>query len=131
MADIPADDLILVSAACCCFGALYTDFPGLIGCSGKNECLCCENQICCKMNTEGLPVGLKTGDGYICRLGLYCCQYGLKVPSVLCKGKGQCFCLVNQASCPPDADVPMMCAICCVALYPSFGIFKKVSEVKK
>jgi hypothetical protein len=83
------------------------------------------------MNTEGLPVGLKTGDGYWCQLGLYCCKYACKTPSILCKGKGQCCCFVSQASCPPDADVPAMCAICFIALYPTFGICKKVSEVKK
>lgn len=131
MADIDPSNLILMSATCCCFGALYTDFPALIGCSGKEECLCIEYQMCCKLATPAYPITLATGNGYICKLSLYCCEYACKMPTICCKGKGQCFCCVNQAAFPPDDDVPLMCAICFVALYPTFGILKKVSEVKK
>lgn len=130
MADISPDNLVLVSAVVCCFGALYTDFPALVGCSGKEECLCCEEEFCLKLNTPSYGVNFATGDGYICKLSLLCCQLGIKVPTVLCKGKGQCCCLVNAGACPPGGDVPIMCAICCVSLYPKFGICQKVGDNK-
>lgn len=40
MADIDPNNLTFFAAACCCFSALYTDFPAMIGCSSKKECLC-------------------------------------------------------------------------------------------
>ena len=131
MADIDPANLLLFDACCCCFDALYTDFPGCIGCSDKKECLCIEYALCCKLGTDPYPVTLATGNGYICKLSLYCCEYALKIPSICCKCKGQCFCCVNQSAFPTDDDVSLMCAICFVALYPSCGILKKVSEVKK
>lgn len=130
MADVNPDSLILYSACICCFSALYTEFPALIGCSGKEECLCIEEELCCKAGTAPLPVGLKTGDGYICKLELYCCSCGLKIPTIICKGKGQCFCCVQQAAFPPDNDVPMMCAVCFLACLPGFGFFKTVADIK-
>eukprot|EP01031_Cornospumella_fuschlensis_P034459 gene34459-41715_t len=130
MSEIDPSNLVLISATICCFGALYTDFPALIGCSGKEECLCIEEQFCAKLGTDPMPVSFTTGEGYWCKLSLFCCSCGLKPPAVLCQGKGQCFCCVNAASCPPNDDVPMMCGICFLALYPHFGFFKKVSEVK-
>jgi len=45
MADVDANSLVLYSACVCCFSALYTDVPGLIGCSGKEECLCIEYDV--------------------------------------------------------------------------------------
>ena len=131
MADIDPSNLYLYSACICCFNALYLDFPALVGCSGKSECLCIDQEFCIKMNTPPYPVTFETGkNGNICDIALFCCMAALKMPKVLCKGKGQCLCCVNQAALPPDGDVPMMCAICFVALFPQIGILKKVSEMK-
>eukprot|EP01033_Poteriospumella_lacustris_P014840 gene14840-10613_t len=130
MADIDPNNLILFSAACCCFSALYTDVPACIGCSAKEECLCIEYESCLKVGATPYGPGCTTGNGYWCKLSLFCCQYAMKTPAVLCKGKGQCFCCVQQASLPPDNDVPCMCATLFIGCYPKFGIFKKVSEMK-
>jgi hypothetical protein len=131
MADINQSDLYLYGACICCFTAIYTDFPALVGCSAKEECLCIKWESCCKMNTPPYPISFESNkNGNICDIALYCFLIALKSPTVLCKGKGQCFCFANQVALPPDDDVPMMCAICFVALYPKFGILKKVSEVK-
>ena len=131
MADISTDNLILVSALGCCFGALYTEVPACIGCSGKQECLCIEEEFCLKLGTTPIAAGLKTGDGYICKLGLFCCSCGLKTPSVLCKGKSQCLCLVSQGAFPTTDDIPCMCAYLGLACYPNFGCCKPVSAIAK
>lgn len=130
MTDINPDNLVLFSACFCCFTALYTEFPALVGCMGKEECLCIEEELCCKLGTEPIPVGLKTGDGYICKLGLFCCSCGLKMPQVLCKGKGQFCCCVQGAALPPDDEVPMMCGTLFIACLPKFGIFQTVGSLK-
>jgi len=131
MADINKDDLLLCNACICCFSALYTDFPALIGCSQKGECLCINQEACCKLNTKSYGVGIEFNkDGNICDLSLFCCVYALKIPTICCKGKNQCCCFVGQGSFPTDSDVPMMCSVLFIACYPKFGILKKVSEVK-
>ena len=131
MADIPTDNLLLCGACICCFNALYTDMAGCIGCSGQEECLCIEYEVCCRSGAKPYGPGLATGNGNWCQLQCVCCQYTCKPPAICCKGKGQFCCLVNQAAFPPGGDVPMMCAICFVSLYPNFGIMKKVSENQK
>ena len=131
MADINQNDLILFSACICCFNALYTDFPGLVGCSGKGECLCLENEHCLRLNTPAYPIACESNkNGNICDLALCCCMIALKSPKVLCKGKNQCLCCVNQAAFPPDNDVPAMLAYCFVSCYPKFGVAVKVGDNK-
>lgn len=125
MADISPDGLLLYTATCCCFSALYTDFPALVGCSGKNECLCIEEEFCAKLGTPIIPIKFETGNGYICKLGLAICSCGLKMPTICLKGKGQCCCFVSQAALPPDNDVPLMCAICFFCFISSYGIFNE------
>ena len=126
-----ASDLILYGATCCCFSALFTKMPDLVGCSAQEECLCIEYEACCRAGANKYGPGCETGNGYICKCQLICCQYALKVPKICCKGAGQCCCFVSKAAFPPDEDVPMMCAVCFIACCPTFGVCKKVSEVKK
>lgn len=97
MADINHGQLILMHATVCCFSALYVDFPALIGCSGKDECLCYESQCCLKLNTPslGLSLAVCNGSDFV-RLKLILYEFALKMPTVLCKAKNQCFCCASQ-----------------------------------
>ena len=131
MADIDPSNLLLYTATCCCFSAIYTDFPALCGCSGKKEFLCLECEACLKPSTPAYECKIcGAAEGKICECALPCILYALKVPAILCKGKGQCLCCVTQAAFPTDDDVPLMCAICFITLYPSCGFMKKVSDLK-
>lgn len=66
-------DLYLYGARICCFSALYTDFPALIGCSEKYECLCLAHESCCKLATPPYPIEFKQGNnGNICGSCIFC-----------------------------------------------------------
>lgn len=67
--------------------------------------------------------------GYICKLSLPCIEYALKVPTTCIKSQAQMCCCVQKAALPPDAEIPMVCAICFVVLHPIFGCMKKFSEI--
>jgi len=36
---------------------------------------------------------------------------------------------VQSAALPPVAEIPMMCGLCFVALYPKIAVFKKQGEI--
>ena len=38
--------------------------------------------------------------GECCKIGCFCCDYGLMVPKVLCAGADQCLCCYRVQSCP-------------------------------
>ena len=123
-------DLYIFTGAMCCYSLLYTDSPGCIGCSAKGEALCLESQFCLKQGAEQFPIGFSTPDGAICQISLPCCQKILKVPTTCCKGGGQTCCMVTKGALPPDAEIPMVCGVCFLALYPVVGFMKKLGEVK-
>jgi len=134
------DDLTVCNACFCCNALLYFDVPDCIGCSGKGQCLCCRDACCCKMGQETFPIGLmmegndgaEAGD--IFGLSLPCCQCAITKafldPLSICKGSSQMCCIVENVALPPSDDIPLMCGICTVVLFPSFGVFKKQSEYK-
>eukprot|EP01031_Cornospumella_fuschlensis_P025830 gene25830-31196_t len=129
--NINTSNLILFSATICCFGALYTEFPDMLLMSGQEECLCMEGNYCLRVNTPVMPVAFSTGNGYWCKFSFLFFSMALKPPKVLCYGKNQCLCCVNAVAFPPTDDVPIMCAICFVNLYPQFGVFKTVGDASK
>lgn len=131
MANIHTSNLVLFSATICCFGALYTEFPDMILLSGQDECLCMEGSYCLKVNTPIMPVAFTTGNGYWCKFSFIFFSIALKPPKVLCQGKNQYLCCVHAMAFPPNDEVPIMCAICFVDLYPRFGVFKTVGEASK
>ena len=123
--------LKLWDAFLCCNTGLYLDFPECIGCSGISECLCCSHAYCCKMGAPGLATGLAKGSDDICRIGLYCCEYGLKKPRTCCLGNAQVCCQSTQVAIPPVPEVPITCAYCFLACYPKFGCCVSMSEIRK
>ena len=127
MADISKDSLYVCDAFCCCFDAFYLDFPALIGCSEKCECLCINYELCLKLNTKSYGVGVECNKENICKLSLICCAYALKCPATCCKSKGQFFCYACQCAFPTDSDIPMMFALYGLTCCPKFACCMKVS----
>ena len=72
----------------------------LVGLDSAGECLCVEQTACLALNFADVkkPVGMIPQDGFFCKLGLFCCTYGCKKPSVLCAGSGKACCIVEQAA---------------------------------
>jgi len=133
--NIDEKNLVLCNACLCCNTSLFLDMPDLIGCSGEGKCLCIHDAFCCKPGTDPYKIGLSTDagdhpDGNICEIALYCCKLGLNKPFICCQGQNHCFCLVGNAALPPTDEVPLFCSLCTVACFPTFGVFKKQSELK-
>mmetsp|Transcript_58828 Transcript_58828/g.120362 ORF Transcript_58828/g.120362 Transcript_58828/m.120362 type:complete len:131 (-) Transcript_58828:165-557(-) len=130
MSDLDTSNMFVISGCFCCAAALYTDFPACVGCSGMNECLCVQEEFCLKAGTTPMPCVVGPAEGFICKIGLPCCSCGLKIPTVLCKGKSQMCCVAAQQEFPPGTDVPMLCALYGLVLYPKVGCCMKWSEFK-
>jgi len=63
---------------------------------------------------------------YICKLGAPCCYYGLKVPTVCVKAKGEMLCFKVAASLPflkGFVDGPT-CACCFFSCAPNVGFLQ-------
>ena len=107
----------------------------LVGCQGTDELLCLTHDCCLAVNGKPYGVGMVTESGDICRIGLYICTCGLKVPTTLCAGAGQLLCIKNAEALPFDSDYldGPVCACCFIKLYPTngFGIFKEAPSCNK
>ena len=125
----------------CCFTGC--DFDNIMLCSkGNLECLCMTHEHCLAANHDALGIGLLRSDDSkeCCKLGMFCCTCGCKVPEVICKGVTQFLCLVQAQALPLDKDnvtVPV-CALCCytcspepmgcVEPYPESEALNKITE---
>uniref|UniRef100_A0A7S3MBB3 Uncharacterized protein n=1 Tax=Spumella elongata TaxID=89044 RepID=A0A7S3MBB3_9STRA len=130
MADIDTSDMLVFGACCCCNSVIWTDFPAFVGCSGTQECLCIEEKFCIKQGVDPWPCITGTAEGYICKIGAPCCTCGIKQPTILVKGKGQCCCFINNVALPPDEDTPLMFAVYGLACLPKVGCCLKLSELR-
>lgn len=117
----------LFSGCICCYQAVNLDKIALC-CQANNECLCLVSQGCLAVNAEPFGIGLVTdkGNKEICKIGLYCCTLGIKIPQVLCAGASQCLCCEDVQSFPFHGDFvdkPVL-AYLCIQCLPEFGIAK-------
>ena len=117
-----------------CNHALYTAWPEMVGCASADECLCLKHQFCIKGGVEPFPIAVTSGEkakenDNICEIQLFCCTYALKVPQVICRGVGQCFCCAGNMALPPTDDVPMTCGFCFLGLYPKVVFAKTLAEL--
>ena len=113
-------------ATICCYESC--DFDNiLMGCKGEEEFLCIQEKVCLAAGEPQFGIGMIKEDGFMIKCGLPCCTYGLKVPSVLVKGGGQCLFVKSAASFPFDGDlVPgVVCAICAFRILPGPAGFMK------
>jgi hypothetical protein len=101
---VKVDDLMPFTACGCCITSCYLDFPDLIGCQRRSECLCCKGEMLgCKLGkTPEQWCLLQTGTAI------------LGPPKVLCKEQAQIFCIDTRVSIPPVEDeVPCLVTLCC------------------
>ena len=118
----------MFSGCICCYNAVDLQHISLC-CEGSNECLCLVSQTCLSVTAEPLGIGMVTdaSNKEICKIGLFCCTLGLKIPEVLCSGACQVLCCQDVQSFPFDSDYvgKPVCAYCFVQCLPEFGILKE------
>eukprot|EP00316_Scyphosphaera_apsteinii_P022504 CAMPEP_0119319144 /NCGR_PEP_ID=MMETSP1333-20130426/48596_1 /TAXON_ID=418940 /ORGANISM="Scyphosphaera apsteinii, Strain RCC1455" /LENGTH=150 /DNA_ID=CAMNT_0007325485 /DNA_START=77 /DNA_END=529 /DNA_ORIENTATION=+ len=116
----------------CVFNGCLISFTSIklrditLGCKGDGEELCCTSKCCLAINEKPYPIGLdvpkscSTRPGTkLCGFSLFLCEYGVKVPTVLCKSEHHCFCFRNGAAFPFADPVPEpVCAIAFCRLVP-------------
>lgn len=127
----PANQLLVHNALCCCFGSIFMDFPALVGCSNKNELLCFELEFCARLNTPVYALEMKREAPYFCRAGTICCKWAIKWPKVFCRHKNHCLCCVNEASLPPNNEIPCTCTACFLTCFPLWGVAKRMHEIQE
>ena len=91
----------LFSATICCYSSLDLEKILILG-RGEQTFICIEEKFCCAANDTPLPVGMVKEDGFICKLGLYCCTAGLKKPDMknLISGVSHVLCFKSVAQFP-------------------------------
>ena len=91
----------LFSATICCYNSVDLEKILILG-RGESTFICIEEKFCCAANDTPLPVGMVKEDGFICKLGLYCCTAGLKKPDMknLISGVGHVLCFKSIAQFP-------------------------------
>merc|ERR1719305_257594 len=80
------ENKIMVCDAClCCYNGILCE--DCIGCSAKQECICCVHMCCCK---AGAPAhcchcgNSAEHDDICCLLGIGICGWGLRSPRTCC-----------------------------------------------
>jgi hypothetical protein len=108
--------LPLADGCICCYDACDCNNPLLLY-KSAGDCLCIRSSCCLAVNTK--PKGCCcTGDknrGEACKIGLYCCDIGLVLPTKLCGYACQCCCYYQVGSlpcCVPDYNPA--CALTCL-----------------
>eukprot|EP00934_Nitzschia_sp_Nitz4_P005801 Nitzschia sp. Nitz4//scaffold64_size103689//85163//86314//NITZ4_004447-RA/size103689-snap-gene-0.121-mRNA-1//1//CDS//3329556163//5791//frame0 len=120
MADRRSDKLrCMCNACCCCYDACDFNNP-ILCCKGAGDCLCFRESCCIAVNTPHKGCGC-TGDknrGEFCKLGLFCYDCALVMPTKLCACANQCLCCYSVASlpCSPEYVPNFVCTICCPGL---------------
>ena len=91
----------LFSATICCYNSVDLEKILILG-RGEQTFICIEEKFCCAANDTPLPVGMVKEDGFICKLGLYCCTAGLKKPDMknLISGVSHVLCFKSVAQFP-------------------------------
>jgi len=116
-------------SACICnyLTCNFDNIPGTLGCWQKGECLCLNGGNCCALSGDAsdntlsnpYPVGKIEDSSVICKLGLFCCACGLKVPSICCNGESSCLCCKGAAALPFADPVPEpVCALYGLRILP-------------
>jgi hypothetical protein len=92
-------------------------------CVQEHECLCLRSSGCLAIDVPDRGIGLVTEEDECCKLGFYCCNYGLVWPQVLCKGVEQILCIRRAYACPchPDYVPEFVCAYYGLQCAPNCG----------
>jgi len=117
---------MVYSACICCYQACnFSDI--FIVCQGSGTCICLESKSCLAAGVEQFPIGMIQEDGFICKIGLPCCTYGLKNPDMkdLISSDQRCLCTRTVAQFPfGDKIKGPICAYCCLQCVPECGCAK-------
>ncbi len=99
---VDVNDLIPCCGVGCFMTSLYTEWPDMIGCAGKNTCICMSAEfIGCKFANE-------PDRWWLCSQG----SSWLESPKVCCTERAQICCLDVRGSLPCTDEVPCMLTIC-------------------
>jgi hypothetical protein len=92
---------MMYSGCICCYSAFNFDKIFVL-CRQSGTCICVESKGCLAAGEPTFPVGLIQQEGFICKLGLPCCTYGLKVPDTndLISSDAVCLCARSVAQFP-------------------------------
>jgi hypothetical protein len=106
----------MINGCCCCYNAIDCDNFSLL-CIRKSECLCCVEEGCIAVDTPSLGVGCTTNadNKECCKISLFCCSLGLKVPEAFCRGAARCLCFKCAESLPFDERYVEKCV--CAGCY--------------
>lgn len=126
---IDQTDLIVCSGCICCMTTFYNKVPDCIGASGKSECCCISQELCCKFGASPLFCS-GAEEGACCRLGCVCCAISLKSPTTCCKGQSHCCCIIGSCAFPTDEEIPCIVADSFLMCYPKCGCCVQLSAVK-
>ena len=97
----PKEKECVISACICCYDVCNLEKILILG-RGESTFICIEEKFCCAADDTPFPVGMVKEDGFICKLGLYCCTAGLKKPDMknLISYVGHVLCLKGIAQLP-------------------------------
>jgi len=120
------NELTVCSALLCTVTGCACKYPHYLT-IGEDVLCCCfkSNMVCCKLYDER-----RNSEGKLCA----CSEGGcfLVKPTTCCQSQSQFCCLDTRCALPCTDQVPMICTClpCCV-LFPKFGCFKKVKDLKE
>jgi len=107
---------VILNAFCCYYNAV--DCKNVEHClQCEEDCLCCRNACC--ISTTATPLGCGSiGDkeqGECCKIGAFCCEWGLIkcTTSSLCVGASACLCCYEVASFPLNENYVDKCMLAC------------------
>merc|ERR1712167_432002 len=72
--NVDEDEIQVCDACLCCYNGILCE--DCIGCSAKQECICCVHQCCCKAGAKTLCCHCGDDDGIFCNLGIGICSWG-------------------------------------------------------
>merc|ERR1719424_1998988 len=111
---------MMYTGCICCYTSFNFDKIFILA-KGSGTCLCIEEKCCLAAGEPQFPIGMIKQDGFICKLGLPCCTFGLKTPDAkdLLSSDGECLCVRQVAQFPfGDKISKPVCAVCCLQCAP-------------
>lgn len=117
---------MMYSGCICGYSALNFDKIFML-CKGSGTCICVEQKQCLAAGEPQFPIGMIKEDGFICKVGLPCCTFGLKTPDMkdLISSDAECLCLRSVAQFPfGDKVSKPVCAVCFLQCLPEVGCMK-------
>ena len=107
----------VATGCCCCYEGC--DCDNIVCCFvSQGDCLCLRSGCCLAANTPSRGCGMTTDKeaGECCKIGCFCCDYGLIAPQTLCAGADQCLCSYRVRSCPTNQYYMKDCVCACYFL---------------